>query len=352
MTVPSSSDRSGIGAGDSPETVSLAWVLAELIRGRKVILGLVGVAVLAAVVSAFTKKPSFSADFTFVPESADDSRSSALAGLAGQFGIPLGAMGGQAKPPQFYADLLETREVLSTIALDSVTDVDGKRKPIYQFMHIESTDPTVRQAETINGLRSIISSSVDTRTTGVTTVWVRTPSAKASYEIADKLIAELNRFNRERRQSRARDERQLAAQQLKDARAALQRIDDSLAAFDQGNRVYGGASRLSFQRDRMQSEQALRRDIVRAVSQQLEEARIREVRDTPVITIIDRPVVPAERDGMGRIRTLILWTMAALVLGIMIVLGRAVWSRTASSSDPAVAYLRGEMNRALRFKRG
>jgi uncharacterized protein involved in exopolysaccharide biosynthesis len=342
----------GTSTVNTRTTISLPTLLAELVRGRRTIVGLAGVAFLAAVALGLTRKPSFTTEFTFIPQSSSEQgASSALAGLAGQFGIALPS-GGEAHPPQFYADLLKTREVLTAVARDTVTDVDGSRKPVSEFLGVRVADSAVRLESTVIALRTrVVATSVDARTTGITTVRVKTRSARASYEMSQRLLSELNRFNQERRRGRANAERRAAEQQLIEVRASLRRIDDSLLTFKQGNRALGDASRPVYEGMRLEAEQQLRRDIVRSVAEQVEQAKIREVRETPVITIIDRPIVAPLRDPMGRVRTVFVWTFMATVIGIAFVLGKFLWRTLTERGDPSVSDLQSELRQVLSWRR-
>src|SRR5436190_23691398 len=58
--------------------------------------------------------PTYTATSSFVPEARTQGRlPSSLAGLAGQFGIPLGMQ--PTESPQFYADVAKSRELLERV---------------------------------------------------------------------------------------------------------------------------------------------------------------------------------------------------------------------------------------------
>src|SRR3954453_7182807 len=93
------------------ERVSALWFAALLLRKRRALLLAVFVgAVLGALVAVLTP-PEYTARFSFIPQGPQDANRSGLASLAGQFGVTLGG-GSVGQSPQFYADLLQTRELL------------------------------------------------------------------------------------------------------------------------------------------------------------------------------------------------------------------------------------------------
>jgi uncharacterized protein involved in exopolysaccharide biosynthesis len=330
----------------------VAWFVAEVIKGRRVVIGVTSVFVIIGLALALTKKPSFTAEFSFLPQTATEQSAGGLASLAGQFGVSLGSLGGQAQSPQFYSDLLRTRTLLSVVARDTVTDLDGSRKRLPEFLMIGGDTSQIVE-NTVRRLRaSVITTDVAARTTGVVTVRVRTRSPRASQEIAQSLVDELNRFNQATRQTQAAAERRFAEQRLEEVERKLQISEDSLAAFLRGNRQFNSNSQLKFEQDRLESHVSLNRDLLRSLSQQAEEARLREVRDTPVITVVERPVVPVLRDPLGRVRTLFLFTFWAIFLSLVFVIARSVWRReVTTTSDPAYDTIARELKRMTPFRR-
>jgi len=315
--------------------VPFSWVITTLLRRSKTILvvGVVGFALSLAV--ALLRRPIYAASFSFLPQSTQDQARAGLASLAGQFGIPLGSLGGASQPPQLYADVLETREVLGALASDSfqVTLSSGKRGPLTEFLRIGDSDAMIRRERTFQTLRTrIVLTGVAARTTGVVNVTVRTASPRVSLEIAQRLIDGLNQFNRVTRQSQAREERLFIEGRLDEAKAALRSAEDALQAFLQRNRQFG-SPQLKFDQDRLERTVALQQQLVTSLAQQYEDARIREVRDTPVITLIERPMLPVLPQPRRRLTIIVLGTGVAFGLGMMAVLIREGWKRQRSTED-------------------
>jgi uncharacterized protein involved in exopolysaccharide biosynthesis len=166
-----------------------------------------------------------------------------------------------------------------------------------------------------------------------------------SLAIAGRLLDGLNHFNRITRQSQAREERRFTEARLADAQASLRAAEDALQRFLEGNRQFSASAALKFQQDRLQREVQLQQQVVTSLAQQYEENRIREVRDTPVITVIDPPVLAARPDARLRGLILVLGTMAAFGISVMIVVVRESWIRhNAIGPDPALTLLVCEWN--------
>jgi uncharacterized protein involved in exopolysaccharide biosynthesis len=95
------------------QEVTLADMLAPIRRRWRLVLGIAGaVAVLTAIVSLLLPA-EYTARTTFTPESQNTPTvSSSLVGLAGQLGFA-GTLGNSVSP-DFFADLLSSRELLTS----------------------------------------------------------------------------------------------------------------------------------------------------------------------------------------------------------------------------------------------
>jgi len=331
-----------------PATVPIPWILAVVLRERRAVLAFTAVGIALSVVLGLVRRPQFTAAFSFLPQTTQDQARAGFASLAGQFGLPLGLLGGQSQPPQLYADILRTREVLLPIARDTFrVTPGGPPVSLREYLHVKG-DGAVADERTMQTLRErVISASVAARTTGTVSVRVTTRSAQLSLAIANRLLEGLNDYNLVTRQSQAAAERRFTEARLHAAQASLREAEDDLQRFLQANRQFDNSAQLSFQRDRLQREVMLRQQIVSGLAQQYEDARIREVRDTPVITIVEHPALPVLPDPRGRVRLAIVLTILFGVLGVAFVLGREGWRRQQARAgvDPSYAMLSSEWQR-------
>lgn len=323
-------DRAQGTGQDSPDNASrirmrspMVEFLAVIMRRRRLLLWFCAAGFVIGIAIALLSPARYTTSFSFTPQSESDGARSGLASLAGQFGVSLGAGTGQSAPPQFYADLLVTRELLAPIALDSVpskSDAHGQ-VPLSRFLDVDAATAPERQYETIRRLRDdVISTSVAERTTGVVSVNVRTTSAAASLAIAQRLLDGLSQFNLVTRQSQATAERRFIEGRLSAAKVELTDSETQLRRFLETNRAIANSPALQFELDRLRRDETMKEDLVRTLTQQYEQARIREVRDTPVITLIDRPTLAARSDPRGRGRIVLGATTIALILALAIVL--------------------------------
>lgn len=305
MTASSSSPQAPITAANpgSPTDESgpgVATTIA-LLRYRRVVVGAAVAAFAGVGISGLLAPRTYTASASFITQAAK--APSNIAGLAAQLGVSV-QTGEAGTNPAFYLDLLRSRGVLSSVVTARFTSVDqGKivTGTLAELLHVPGNTSAERREAAIRALRDRLSTTL-TPKTGVIAFSVRTLDPELSHQIAVRLIAELNRFNLERRQSQAAAERKFAESRLGEVRAELRDAEDRMQVFLQRNREYRSAPDLIFEAERLQREIALRQQLYSALSQALEQAKIDQVRDTPVITVIEAPEAPASPDARGLVR--------------------------------------------------
>lgn len=314
--------------------VSLLSMIGLLYRSRRIILISAGIGLAVAAVVAIVRPSTYTTSVSFMPQSSGDQAPGGFANIAGQFGISLGSLG-QQEPPQLYADLLMTREVLAPIAADSfVVDSVGTRQALADFLDVEGDSPELVIENTMRAIRRrVVSTTVALRTTGMVTVNVRTKSPLVSHQIAEDLLARLNHFNLVTRQSQAREERRFTEQRLEEARDSLRAAEDRLQSFLQRNRDVDRSPSLRFENERLQRQSQMQEQVVSSLSQKYEENRIREVRDTPVITVFEPPVRAVRADPGLRAVILVLGLAIGLFVGVVAVFARDAWRREVGSLE-------------------
>lgn len=246
----------------------------------------------------------FVSSASFIPQAAE-SGGGIAALAASQFGIRMPAGGGGTWGAPMYVELVKSHTLLEPIARDSFAVTSGgPRLPLVDVVRAVAPTPELRVEEAIKTLRTILVAREDKRL-GMVTVKATTRSPELSYALVDRLIKRLNQFNLETRKSQALAERQLAEREAALAEAALRAAEDRLLSFRQTNRIRVSDA-LRAEEDRLQRDVATRNQLYNSWLQSREEARIREVRDTPVLTIVETPRVPLLREGRGTVRKAVL----------------------------------------------
>jgi uncharacterized protein involved in exopolysaccharide biosynthesis len=292
------------------DEVSLFALGTILLRRRWRIVCWMLIGATVAALSVFSKPKLYVASASFIPQGNDASRS-ALAGIAGQLGVALPA-GTQSSSSDFYSSLLTSRVLLTPITRDTfvVRELGGQRVSFLDLFKIGPGPAAVREEQGVALLMGIVTPTV-VRLTGVVELSVATQWPSVSLALATALVNGVDEYNQRMRQGQAGTERRFVEGRLAAARADLREAEDRLERFLATNRQFGNSPELTFQHDRIQRDVMLRQQVFTSLTQAYEDARIREVRDTPVITVFEPPSVPTLPQARGRLKR----TLLGLILG-------------------------------------
>jgi uncharacterized protein involved in exopolysaccharide biosynthesis len=227
---------------------------------------------------------------------------------------------GLTSSPQFYAELLQSREVLRE-AVSTVYDVGAPapfRGTLVEYYRIRSSDSSTAVLRAVARLRSALVVRTD-RALGITKFQIRTRNPLLSTRVASRLLELVNHYNLQERQAQARAEREFMEQRLSQARQELAAAEDALAGFYVRNRRYQDSPDLVAQEARLQRHVTLQQQLYVTLAQSYEMAQIEEMRDTPVIMVIERPEGFVEPLGRG----LVVRVLTALLIGVLLAIGLA-----------------------------
>lgn len=326
-------DPADVGGPGDERTISLIAIANTFLRNRWLFVVLPAAALVVVAVLTLMSPRKYTSRASFMPQSElpDAAR---FSGLAAQFGIDLGASA-PGQSPQFYADLVKSGQILDGVVEweYAIPGRDGAHREtlVERFGH-GSKELARGQFETVKKLRGRISVRVNPET-GVLRIGVWSRNPELSRQIADRLLAELNRFNLETRQSQAAEERRFAGERVVAAKASLNSAETGLRLFLEQNRQFDASPLLTFEHDRLEREVFMRQQLYSSLATSYEQALIDEVRNTPVITVVEPPRRPVRPDR----RYLLLKGLAAigvgLVLALFIATGREIARRT-RAEDP------------------
>lgn len=295
--------------------ISLVELMSGLLRHRYFILRMALLGGLLAVGLNALKPSSYSSFAALMPQSSRPT--SALTGIATQFGISLPA-NDPGQSPTFYLDLINSAQLLSSLATSTFPDPSnrGAVRPLVSILGVPGDTPELRVNNAVLMLRRRITPTVRAKT-GVVDIVVRMPDPALAAAVCSRLLTLLNQFNLETRQSQAAAEARFIEARLADAKAELRVAEDRLQYFLQRNRDFRNSAELTFQQDRLQRDVLLEQQIVATLAQNYEQARIDQVRDTPAITIVERPVPAPRADRRRHLRHAVIGLVMGLVIGIV-----------------------------------
>lgn len=257
----------------------------------------------------------YSSSATFIPQGTEPA-TSGLALAASQFGIRIPGSGNVWGPPM-YVELLKSHAVLAPIVLDTlvVPEDGGRRVQLAELLEVHESTPALQEEYGVRAMHKIVSVG-EIKPLNAVKFSVITKWPSVSFGVAQRLVEGINDFNLRTRKSQAMAERQFVELRAREAEDSLRAAENRLLGFLQRNRAIV-APELQFEHERLQRELTLRTQVYTSLLQSREEAKMREVRDTPVITLIEAPRLAALGLSRRTVQKAFLGGIAGLVIGVL-----------------------------------
>jgi uncharacterized protein involved in exopolysaccharide biosynthesis len=300
------------------EGISLVEVVAAILRYRRSIVAFSLLSATLAAVAVLAKDRTFTTTASFTPQATR--QLAGLGGLAAQLGVAVPTADGN-QSAGFYADLLRSRAVLEPLAKMRVRLSHNGETVEATFAEIEGihAPDSLRLTEAaIAVLRERMTNDVNPRT-GIVTLNTKTKNAELSRMLTDSALGVLNSFNGRSRRSQASAQRQFLEQRLSTVGRELEEAEEAMRAFGQRNRgdVFQSPE-LAIQKERLDRAMQLRSQAYQSLAQALEQAKLDEIRDTPLITVIDQPRSAARADPRGLVSIPLIALVVGFFTGVVI----------------------------------
>lgn len=314
----------------APPEFSVLSLVNTALRNRWLILALALLGGFYAGYTALQLPKLFTTQAQFMPKGARGQ--SQFQGIAQQFGIAMGDAD-PSQSAQFYTDLFDSRPLLQAVADREYrvrTDSGVVTGTLAQIYHIRDRNPEVVKTSVAKTLHGQLKASPSFRT-GVITLTVKSKYPELSVQIARNLLDQVNLFNLNRRQEQAGAERTFIEKQMGDALGELSRAEDNLQAFLTENRDFKQSPNLALEFDRLNRAVTFRQQMYNTLAVGYEQAKIEEVRNLPVITVLEPPEMPIQAESRRGKRKVVLGMLAGAFLGLILAFFR---DRFVASHDP------------------
>jgi uncharacterized protein involved in exopolysaccharide biosynthesis len=308
----------------SPAPLSLAALVSgSLSRWRQVAAVAAGT-VVAALGLTFVLPPSYRATSSFVtadvgvqlPRGLSDlADQSGLSGIASQMG--LGQSSDPSQSPAFYVQLLQSRELLTRVTLSRFRDPRAANPAdsanLVQIFRLTSYDSARAVEIAVKRLQRTMRAQADPKT-NLVVLRVDARWAPLAADIANRAVELVSEFNKEQRLSRSQARRTFLQDRVTAAQAELRAAEDSQRLFYERNRQWENSPALLVEERRQRRQVETVNTLYLSLRREYETARIDEINNTPVTTVVDRAVAPRRREWPRRG----LITATAALLGVML----------------------------------
>jgi uncharacterized protein involved in exopolysaccharide biosynthesis len=274
--------------------------------------GFLGAVAVASVL--LTRPRTYTVPVSFVPQA---SSSGGLGGLAAQFGLSFPASDA-AQNPLFYTRLISSEGFIRDLIRTPVNE-NGRMVRIGAMLGVQDTSLAGERAAVKRAYEAVGASS-DAKT-GIVMVNVRTRWPEASKAIADQVLAQIQDFNENIRRSRASAERIFAGERARELQSELRQAEERLRGFLERNRDVRYSPELTLENERLLREVARIQAVYLSVLQAYEQARLDEVHEAPVITVVEAPRLPLAPDSRRVGKRSVAGSLAGGFLGLLLSFG-------------------------------
>lgn len=328
-------EEPGDGENEGMSTFALAN---HLLRHARVVILLPLLAFVLTAAYISTRDQNYVATSRFLSAKADFGSANAGGGVVSQLNRLVGGSSGNSDL-MFYRFLVPSTAFLREAAKSEyeftrTTDSGDPETVRGTLAEIYGGNPPNESADeraSLGILKSLVTSNLEPGT-GFVSITVQAPWPGLAVAVNNRLLDLVNEFNVEQRQSQAAAEREFVEMRLAQAQAELEEVEAELVSFLERNQRIDQAPRLRYEAMRLESAVELKRAINSSLAQSYEQARINEVRNTPVVNVVERPEDTVYRPDPGN-APLRYGMMAFLIVALLIIGFLAVRAYFARQSE-------------------
>jgi uncharacterized protein involved in exopolysaccharide biosynthesis len=301
----------------------------------KLIIGIAAIGGIIGFVYASFQKPSYLATTTFVLEE-DNGVGGGAIGLASSFGFDLGGGGGGLFTSSNIIELMKSRLVVEKTLLNPV-QVSGKGISLADYYieinHLKSKvsfqvdadrtkfsleQDSILQAISASLIKDNLSIAQKDKKVSIISLTVKTESELFSKLFCEQLLKETSDFYIETKSKKSRLNVDILQHQADSIRAELNGAITGVAAAS--DNVYNLNPAFNVKRTpstRRQVDVQANTAILTQIVAQLELSKVSLRKETPLVQIIDRPILPLEKEKLGSLKSLVLGGFLAGFLTVL-----------------------------------
>jgi hypothetical protein len=302
----------------------------------------------------FLKKPLYVAELSFVLQDDKSASVSGAMGLASQFGIDLsGTNAGDEFSGDNLIELMKSRSIIEKTLLTSVK-VNGKQETLAQF-YIEfneydkkwQNEPGMRNISyPLNANRENFSLKQDSvlavlqndialhhltvdkldKKLTITTVTVISTNELFSKYFTENLISSVSESYIQTKTEKAKKNVDVLQRQTDSVRRALNSAITGVASsIDAAPNANPSLQSLHVPSQKRQVDVQANSAILNELVKNLEVSKMSLLQATPLIQIIDRPILPLEKQKIGKLKGIVVAGFISLFLSVLILIVRRIF---------------------------
>ena len=270
-------------------------MLATLWDERRLILGGSLLAAVAVLLVSLLFPRYYRSSATILPE-LDKNKFAGLAQLQGLANLA-GLSAGTTDLSRLYPAIATSDAVLRSVILQryrTVAFTDSVDLIRYFALDEESDEKNMYEA--LKSVRNLLGVANDTKT-NIVTLWVEMREPQLAADVLNAAIRQVDAFMRLKRTTSASEQARWIGDRLAQVEPELRQSEEALRDFREKNRRVSDSPDLLLRQERLIREVTIRSTIAVELKKQLELAKIEEIRNVPIVNVLDAGSPPFERNA-------------------------------------------------------
>ena len=237
----------------------------------------------------------------------------ALMGAAQQFG--LGLPSGPSDPSVIFVEILKSRRFARSLArlqIPNATDIGSFR--LLDVLDVDGDDQATQVEESLRRIRGDVLHIKHDSRSGTITIAVHLEDPEMAAAVANASVTLLDELNRQVRRTQASQWLGFIESRLAEVETMLEEAEVALGSFYGQNRVISDSPQLKLQEGRLLREARVQEELFITLKSQREIAKVEEVKNLPVIAVLDEAFPPVRRFSPRRG---LLTVLAAFLFGFL-----------------------------------
>jgi len=269
----------------------------------------------------FFANPVFKAHLTILPTAEEAGTFSSLSVLANDLGVDIPGTKVKINTPQIYQRIIASQHMTDQLAK---REYRGRKSPraqtLQEVLGIKAKDPSLEEYFLHEAVHALIKMPLSLKE-GTLDIIVTFKDPDIAAQIANNIVDVLDDYNKYFRKSKARNNREYLDKQLADARDELKKAEQKFISFRENNRQVRSSPSLQQELNRMSRAVKLQEEIFLVITKEHEKAKLQEIKDIPIIDIVEKSRPPAIKSN-SRTRFLLASVAFGMFLSIVFILGR------------------------------
>jgi uncharacterized protein involved in exopolysaccharide biosynthesis len=307
------------------EVFSILWP-----KRRVVLLVAAIVGLLTLVLNFFVLPLTYLSTATILPD-IDKNKVAAMGQLQNLASLA-GLVGGTSDVSRLYPMIAVSEAVLTGVITQRYKTMSTRDSvDLIQYMHLDEGTPEKNMDEALKRLRKSMTVTNDSRT-NIVTLQVELTEPQLAADVLNAVIAHIDAFMRLKRTTSASEQGRWVDERLHQVERELRVAEEALKNFREKNRRVADSPELLLQQERFVREVTVKSTITIELKKQLELARIEEIRNTPVVNILDSGRAPVRKEHPSRAtNTLLAFVLTAVACAAYFVLNEKYGARMRAS---------------------